>query len=202
MTSGYLRRRHMYISEIDIVEIQLRLAQGDESAFRKLYDHYSPRLFQFAYAIIHSREVAEEIVADVFLQIWQKRVRVGSLGNLNWYLHITTRNISYSYYRKSNRRKSFDFDEAVLSYYQVHATPEEILIGQEVLQVINQAINELPPKCKLVFRLVKEDNLKYREVAELLHLTPKTVENQMGIAVKKIHEAIRRRLPQASRLLR
>ncbi len=189
-------------AKIDIVEIQLRLAQGDEAAFKTLYDHYSPRLFQFAYAIIHSREMAEEIVADVFLQIWHKRVRIGSLDNLNWYLHITTRNISYTYYRKNNRRKSFNFDEAVLSYYQVHATPEEILIGQEVLQVINQAINDLPPKCKLIFRLVKEDNLKYREVAELLHLTPKTVENQMGIAVKKIHEAIRKRLPQASRFLR
>lgn len=189
-------------AKIDIVEIQLRLAQGDEAAFKTLYDYYSPRLFQFAYAIIHSREIAEEIVADVFLQIWQKRVRIGSLDNFNWYLHITTRNISYSYYRKSSRRKNFDFDEAVLSYYQVHATPEEILIGQEALQVINQAINELPPKCKLIFRLVKEDNLKYREVAELLHLTAKTVENQMGIAVKKIHEAIGRRLPQASLLLR
>jgi RNA polymerase sigma-70 factor (ECF subfamily) len=188
--------------KFDIVEIQLRLAQGDEAAFKTLYEYYSPRLYQFAYAIIHSREVAEEIVADVFLQIWQKRVRIGSLDNLNWYLHITTRNIAYSYYRKNNRRKNFNFDEAVLSYYQVHATPEEILIGQEVLQVINQAINDLPPKCKLVFRLVKEDNLKYREVAELLHLTLKTVENQMGIAVKKIHEAIRRRLPQASSLLR
>ncbi len=189
-------------AKIDIVEIQLRLGQGDEAAFRILYDYYSPRLFQFAYAIIHSREMAEEIVADVFLQIWRKRVRIASLENLNWYLHITTRNISYTYYRKNNRRKNFDFDEAVLSYYQVHTTPEEILIGQEVLQVINQAINDLPSKCKLIFRLVKEDNLKYREVAELLHLTPKTVENQMGIAVKKIHEAIRKRLPQASRLLR
>ena len=189
-------------ARIDIVELQLRLAQGDEAAFKALYEYYSPRLYQFAYAIIHSREIAEEIVADVFLQIWHRRERIGSLGNFNWYLHITTRNISYSYYRKSNRRKNFDFDEAVLSYYQVHATPEEILIGQEVLQVINQAINELPPKCKLVFRLVKEDNLKYREVAELLHLTPKTVENQMGIAVKKIHEAIRKRLPQASSLMR
>ncbi|HEY4287853.1 MAG TPA: RNA polymerase sigma-70 factor [Puia sp.] len=189
-------------AKIDIVEIQLRLAQGDEAAFKTLYDYYSPRLFQFAYAIIHSREMAEEIVADVFLQIWHKRVRIGSLENLNWYLHITTRNISYTYYRKNNRRKSFDFDEAVLSYYHVHATPEEILIGQEVLQVVNQAINDLPSKCKLIFRLVKEDNLKYREVAELLHLTPKTVENQMGIAVKKIHEAIRKRLPRASSLLR
>ncbi|MES1249644.1 MAG: RNA polymerase sigma-70 factor [Chitinophaga rupis] len=189
-------------AKIDIVEIQLRLAQGDEAAFKTLYDYYSPRLFQFAYAIIHSREMAEEIVADVFLQIWRKRVRVGSLDNFPWYLHITTRNISYTYYRKNNRRKNFNFDEAVLSYYQVHATPEEILIGQEVLQVINQAINDLPSKCKLIFRLVKEENLKYREVAELLHLTPKTVENQMGIAVKKIHEAIRKRLPQASSLLR
>ena len=188
-------------AKIDIVEIQLRLAQGDETAFKALYDHYSSRLFQFAYAIIHSRELAEEIVADVFLQVWNKRVRIGSLDNLNWYLHITTRNISYTYYRKNTRRKNFNFDEAVISYYQVHATPEEILIGQEVLQVINQAINDLPSKCKLIFRLVKEENLKYREVAELLHLTPKTVENQMGIAVKKIHEAIRKRLPQASSLL-
>lgn len=187
---------------IDIVELQLRLAQGDEAAFKALYEYYSPRLFQFAYAIIHSREIAEEIVADVFLQIWQRRVRIGSLENLNWYLYITTRNISYTYYRRNNRRKNFDFDEAVLSYYQVYATPEEILIGQEVLQVINQAINDLPVKCKLIFRLVKEDNLKYREVAELLGLTPKTVENQMGIALKKIHEAIRRRLPQASTFLR
>lgn len=188
-------------TQIDIVEIQLRLAQGDEAAFKALYNHYSPRLFQFAFAIIHSRETAEEIVADVFLQVWHKRVRIGALDNLNWYLHVTTRNISYSYYRKNRRRKNFDFEEALLSYYQVHATPEEILIGQEVLQVINQAINELPAKCKLIFRLVKEDNLKYREVAELLHLTPKTVENQMGIAVKKIHEAIRKRLPRASSLL-
>ena len=190
------------LAKIDIVEIQLRLAQGDEAAFKTLYDYYSPRLYQFAYAIIHSRETAEEIVADVFLQIWNKRVRIASLENLNWYLHITTRNISYTYYRRNNRRKNFDFDEAVLAYYQVHATPEEILIGQEVLQVINQAINDLPAKCRLIFRLVKEDNLKYREVAELLHLTPKTVENQMGIAVKKIHDVIRRRLPQASSLMR
>jgi RNA polymerase sigma-70 factor (ECF subfamily) len=189
-------------ARIDIVELQLRLAQGDEAAFKALYEYYSPRLFQFAYAIIHSRETAEEIVADVFLQIWQKRVRVGSLENFNWYVHITTRNISYSYYRKTSRRNRFDFDEAVLSYYQVHANPEEILISQEILHVINQAINELPSKCKLIFKLVKEDNLKYREVAELLSLTHKTVENQMGIAIKKIHEAIRKRLPQASRLLR
>lgn len=186
---------------IDIVELQLRLAQGDEAAFKTLYEYYSPRLFQFAYAIVHSREIAEEIVADVYLQIWQKRVRIGALENLNWYLYITTRNISYTYYRKNNRRRQFDFDEAALSYYQVHATPEEILIGQEVLQVINQAINGLPPKCKLIFRLIKEENLRYKEVAELLHLTPKTVENQMGIAVRKIHEAICKRLPQASSLL-
>ena len=186
---------------IDIVELQLRLAQGDEAAFKTLYEYYSPRLFQFAYAIIHSREIAEEIVADVYLQIWQKRVRIGALENLNWYLYITTRNICYTYYRKLNRRRQFDFDEATLSYYQVHATPEEILIGQEVLQVINQAINGLPPKCKLIFRLIKEENLKYKEVAELLHVTPKTVENQMGIAVRKIHEAICKRLPQASSLL-
>jgi len=72
----------------------------------------------------------------------------------------------------------------------IDATPEDLMISGEMLQGINRAINELPPQCRLVFKLVKEDGLKYREVAELLHLSLKTVENQMGIALKKIHSSI------------
>ena len=66
-----------------------------------------------------------------------------------------------------------------------------MLISVEIIQRINKAINDLPPKCRLIFKLVKEDGLKYKEVAELLHLNLKTVENQLGIALKKIHQAVR-----------
>jgi RNA polymerase sigma factor (sigma-70 family) len=72
------------------------------------------------------------------------------------------------------------------------------MISGEAIQRINIAINELPPKCRLVFKLVKEDGLKYREVAELLQISLKTVENQIGIALKKIHSTINVHLPQPS----
>jgi RNA polymerase sigma-70 factor (family 1) len=184
-------------STINIADLQLRLAADDQSAFRELYDYFSPRLLQFAFAIIHSRETAEEIVEDAFVQIWKNRLRVSRLENLNWYLYITTRNISYSYHRKQKRHKHYELDDIVLPYYQVDATPEDILISRELLQLINRAINNLPPKCRLIFKLVKEDKLKYCEVAELLQLSDKTVENQIGIALKKIHSAIRKHLPQS-----
>ena len=176
-------------------EIQLRLARGDQAALKLLYEYYASKLFQFAYAIINSRETAEEIVADVFLQIWNKRERVSTLENLNSYLFITTRNISFSYLRKLSRTKTFDFDDAFVAQYQVQTTPEEIMIGQEMLTLVNRVINDLPPKCRLIFKLVKEDDLKYREVAELLNLSIKTVENQVGLAFKRIHAAVRQPVP-------
>ena len=176
---------------INVGEIQLRLARGDQAGLKLLYGHYNAKLYQFAFAIVNSRETAEEIVADVFLQIWNRRERVSTLENLNWYLFITTRNISFNYLRKINRKKNFDFDDAFVAQYQVQATPEEIMIGREMLMLVNRVINDLPPKCRLIFKLVKEDDLKYREVAELLNLSVKTVENQVGLAFKRIHAVVR-----------
>ena len=69
-------------------------------------------------------------------------------------------------------------------------SPEQIFISSEMLRQINAAIDSLPPKCKLIFLLVKEGNLKYREVAELLNLSVKTVEAQMSIALKKISHSV------------
>ncbi len=176
---------------IDLREIQERLARGDQAALKLLYTHYGSRLYHFANSIINSREAAEEIVADVFIQIWNRRERVGLLENLNWYLFITTRNISFTYLKKINRSRKFDFDHVIVGQYNVQATPEEIMIGREMLALVNRVINDLPPRCKLIFKLVKEDDLRYREVAELLNISIKTVENQVGFAFKHIHAAVR-----------
>jgi RNA polymerase sigma-70 factor (ECF subfamily) len=70
------------------------------------------------------------------------------------------------------------------------STPHDIMITTELHRRINEAIGALPPKCKLIFSLVKENDLKYREVAELLGLSEKTIENQMGIALKKLSQSI------------
>lgn len=185
---------------IDLQDIQNRLARDDQDALKALFGHLGHRLFQLAYAIVRSKETAEEVVADVFIQVWQKRLRMATVENFTFYLYMMTKNISRSYLRKYGRNKHIDLDELALPFYQIESSPEDLMISTEALQRINRAINELPPKCRIIFKLVKEDGLKYREVAELLHLSLKTVENQMGLALKKIHAAINSYLPQSIRL--
>jgi len=173
-----------------ISELQFRLRNNDEYALKELFDHYSERLFHLAYAIIRSRELAEEIIQDVFIQVWHKKSKISTLDNLTWYLYVATKNIGCNYLRKYNRIKHIDLNVLTLPYFTVAASPEDLMVSNETLQKINKAINDLPPKCRMIFKLVKEDGLKYREVAILLNLTGKTVENQMGIALKKLHASV------------
>ena len=175
---------------IDWQEVQNRMADDDQEALRLLYDHYNKRLFELAYAIVRSKEMAEEVVGDVFIQVWQKRKRIRTVENFAFYLYVMTRNGSRSYLRKYGHKKFLGLDDPALPLYQIDVSPEDLMISGEILQSINRAINELPSQCRLIFKLVKEDGLKYREVAELLHLSVKTVENQVGIALKKIHAAL------------
>ena len=170
-------------------DVQKRLAGNDQSALKELYTQFGGKLFQFAFAIIHSRELAEEIVEDVFIKVWLRRARIAKIENLTWYLYVTTRNISLNYHRKRKNIRHIDLDELTLPYYQLDCNPEQLMISTELMQQINQAINDLPPRCRLVFKLVKEDGLKYRDVADLLGISAKTVENQMGIALKAMHRA-------------
>jgi RNA polymerase sigma-70 factor (ECF subfamily) len=168
----------------DIPELQNRIYSGDTQAFKELYDCYCTPLLQLALAIVHNRELAEEIVADVFIAVWRKKEGLHQVSNLKWYLYAATRNIALNYLRKYAHKKTLQLDEAHLPEYEIN--PEAQLISNEMMRHINMAISELPPQCRLIFKLVKEDGLKYREVAVLLNVSIKTVENQVGIALKKL----------------
>ncbi len=182
---------------IDLLYIQDRIAESDTSALKELYDHFGSGLLQLAFAIIRSKEMAEEIVEDVFIKVWEKRAKLPGIENIQWWLYVVARNISLNYLRKSYGKAHFNIDEVQLPYYEVAATPEDLMISGEMIKKINFAINDLPPKCRLIFKLVKEDGLKYREVAALLNVNRKTVENQVGIALKKIHSSVNIYLPQS-----
>lgn len=184
------------LSIIQIKSLQQRIDKNDESALKELYDAYGDRLFHFAFAIVHSRETAEEIIEDVFIKVWEKRSRIAVMENLMYYLFTATKNISCNYLRKYNRKKNVSLEELSLPYYYINSSPEDLFVTRETLQRINHAINGLPPKCRIIFKLVKEDGLKYKEVATLLNLSTKTIENQMGIALQKLHASIDMIFPQ------
>ncbi|HXO74826.1 MAG TPA: RNA polymerase sigma-70 factor [Puia sp.] len=160
----------------------------DEGALSELHELYFYRLYKLCYSIIGNKEAAEEITSDVFINIWQKRHLLPKISNPELYLLKCARNKAFGYLRKPRHETS----EEDLHDFSVEwdISPEQILISSEMVRHINAAINSLPPKCKLIFLFVKEGDLKYREVAELLNLSVKTVETQMRIALKKIGNSV------------
>ncbi len=164
--------------------------EDDATAYRELFHLYYNRLFQFAASITHSKEFAEEIVSDVFLKIWMKRKSLPKIQNKHLYLYVSTKNHAINRLTKEKRNRLFSFDECLVEIQSVYLDPEQLMITAEMLKRIHHAINQLPPQCKLIFKLVKEDGLRYKEVSELLGLSIKTVETQMSIALRKIDHSI------------
>lgn len=172
---------------------QHRIAvSDDEDAFLHLYKYFKPRLEKFAYSICHSKEDAEEIVEDVFIRIWMKRKTLDQVQNLKLYLYVATRNFSLNYLRVNQRNAHLVIDDLKIDLQDIAPDPEQLLVNAALVAKINYVISELPNRCKVIFKLVKEDGFKQREVAELLHLSPKTVENQLAIAIKRLAQAIGR----------
>ncbi|RPD48132.1 RNA polymerase sigma-70 factor [Paracnuella aquatica] len=174
-----------------ITALQQRIAlYEDMRAYQELYGLLFSRLFHFSYAMVRSREAAEEIVSDVFIKLWQMRNELGKVAALKVYLYTITRNFSLNYITRNHKHhwESLEaFDEAD---FMNPVTPEELAISADMHQRIQEAIRQLPPQCRIIFQLVREDGLKYREVAEVLQLSVLTVRNQMSIAVRKIAAAL------------
>ncbi len=176
---------------LQIDDLVARIASDDDAiAYKQLFQSYHGRLFQFAYSITHSKETAEEIVSDVFLKIWMKRKSLIKIQNKHLYLYICTKNLAINRLIKDKRNRVFSLDECLVELRSIYFDPEQLMITAEMVRRVQHAINELPPKCRMIFKLVKEDGLKYKEVAELLGLSSKTVENQMTIALRKMDQSI------------
>ena len=159
---------------------------NDQRSYKELFISYYDRLYSFAFSILKSREDAEEVVSDFFIMVWQKKANLLEIDNLRLYFFITIKNLSIN--KLSKRKKnSTQFNEEYLVHFKSpFFNPDELLLSREAVAMILEAINELPPKCKMIFKLIKEDGLKYNDVASLLNISIKTVEAQMAIAIKRI----------------
>jgi RNA polymerase sigma-70 factor (family 1) len=164
---------------------------GDTIAYKELFLLYHKRLVNFSLTITKTKESAEEVVSDVFLKIWLNRSQLSQIENFHLYIYIITKNLSINRFLKEKRQQSFSLDEIEVNTKNIYPDPEQLMITAEMYKRIRLAIESLPARCQLIFKLIREDGLKYKEVAELLNLSLKTIENQMTIALKKISESIR-----------
>lgn len=172
---------------------QLVAIENNTAAFEQLYLMFYKDLHQFAYRIIKSNHIAEEIVSDVFVQLWKKKSTLCQINNLRVFLYVAVKNLALTYLYKAKKYRVCWIEEFAEDP-QIHSNlskADDLLTAKELSEKLNNAVNNLPVKCKAVFKLVKEDGLKYHEAAKLLNLSIKTIENQMGIALKKLASALK-----------
>jgi RNA polymerase sigma-70 factor (ECF subfamily) len=177
----------------NINDLLYRIAtEDDEIAFRKLYYMYYDRLFKFVMHIIRNEMSCEEIVSDVFFNIWQNRQQLPFINDLDAYLYKASKNKALHYIEKVDRELDREDLSVVLEYVPDDETPESRIIDDELSRVLTEAIESLPEKCRVIFKLVKEDELKYKQIAEILSISVRTIDAQMAIAKTKIEAAVRK----------
>jgi len=172
------------------VEYISLIKNGDQKVFQTIVFKYSDPLLTFSIGFVRKREIAEEIVSDAFVTLWRQRDKILEIHDLKAYLYILVRNASISYLRKMNSRKEISLD-TLEEYYTLPITgPETDEITEEILNQVNQAIDQLPAKCKIVFTLAKVQGMKYKEISEVLGISVKTINNHIANALVHISQSL------------
>lgn len=165
------------------------IKDGDELSFREFFDFYYERFFRIAHYYVRNNENAEEVVMDVFSRFWNRRKKLPEVLNFKNYAYSSVKNQSLNYLMK-NKIDTKSLDEYNTSKMIEYAEPESLFLGKELAKELEREVSSLPPRCQLIYRMIREDGLKYRQVAEALDISLKAVENQMLIAMRRIRSIL------------
>ena len=163
-----------------------RIINSDEAAFCRFMERYSSRLYNYVFALIGQKEPAEEVVSDVFYEVWKNRKTLGGIENMNAWIQTITYRKAISYLRKETGKTELSLDGIGDFIFAPIQSPDEAMISKEEMEKINNAIQQLPPKCKHVFFLAKIEGLPYKEIADILNISVKTINNHIAFALEEI----------------
>lgn len=181
---------------MDLAEKQAteELQLGNESAFEMIFKTYYQPLCRYAYSFLSDKEDAEEVVQSAFITVWEKRSDIDIQTSLKSYLYRMVRNSCLNVIKHEKvKQQHVAHEMAVMEVshesvtQKVHAAELEIKIAE--------AMKALPEQCRLVFQLSRFEELKYQEIADQLNISVKTVENQMGKALRIMREQLKEYLP-------
>jgi len=169
-----------------------RISQGDEAAFTKIFHHYGQLIWLFVLKKTKSETIAEEIVQEVFLKLWVKREIATDIEGLAAFLYTMAINKTYDYFKKvaGDSRKLENLWHQVQQAAPSNSV-EETIDFRESMEIVNQAINQLPPQRKKIYLLNRIEGLSYDEIAQELNISKSTVSNQLVEATKFIREYVK-----------
>jgi RNA polymerase sigma-70 factor (ECF subfamily) len=167
----------------------LKFREGDERAFQSLFRKYYAALCHFARQFLNDSELAEEVVQDMFVKIWEKRISLNIESSVKHYLFRSVRNQCLNQIQHEKIKKQYA--SKVLESASQDIDPSHFFLEIDLIQRIEKSIDALPPKRREIFRLSREQGLKYKEIADTLNISIKTVEAQMGLALKHLRHELK-----------
>lgn len=170
-------------------ELFKRVIEDDYNAFEQIFKSTYKSLCAYANRVVKSHELAEEVVDDVFCNLWRNRKKILITTSFKSYLLASVRNKSLDCLRKLKHEKNTMLESAATVPCK-QSIAYETMFFEELHARINDAIQGLPKQCRTIFLMSRDQDLKYKEIAELLHISIKTVDTQMGRALKYLRKTI------------
>ncbi|MEO9851317.1 MAG: RNA polymerase sigma-70 factor [Reichenbachiella sp.] len=175
----------MHISDED--ELILRLSNHDRGAFEQIFRTYYADLCKFCMKYVRDEQVAEEVVQEVFINIWERRSNLTITTSIKSYLFTAIRNRSFNYLKLQLPKEQKKVDLEGIGFLEADNREQEMIMD-ELRHHVHAAIEALPNKCQIIFNLSRNAGMTYKEIADELDISVKTVENQIGLALKKLRE--------------
>ena len=175
-------------------ELLNRIAtQDDREAFRLLVEGYSARLYSYALVFIKNKELAEEIVSDIWIKVWKLRAQLPGIESLSGYLYTAVRNQAHTYRTRIDNNPTLGGDHSSgsdLFAPSENMTPQNSLELSELTDLLDKEISSLPDACQEAFRLVKEDGKSYQEAASEMGISVNTLKTHLRRAMKKLRTSL------------
>jgi RNA polymerase sigma-70 factor (ECF subfamily) len=173
-------------------ECLARLRMGDELAFESIFRAHAAALCDFAFSYVRVREIAEEVVQDLFCWIWEQRFTVDMPYGMRAWLFTAVRNRSLNVLR--NRRMEFSIHERVAREARVKVavvvSPDSELSAAELSEAAARVVQGMPPRCREAYTLIRAQHMGYAEAAQVMGIAPKTVEIHMTRALAILRAAL------------
>lgn len=165
------------------IELMDRMRSGDTAAFKLIYNKYWNQLYYSAYNILKDQQICEDVIQEIFINLWNKRELIEIKISLKAYLFASTR---YEVYRQI--RYGSVHEELFENVYERMETHSEYgnIEHRELLSQINSIVDKLSSKCKVVYKLSREEQLTHKQIASQLDISTKTVENHLNKALRQL----------------
>lgn len=172
---------------LEDTELMDRLRAGDDLALKVIYKKYWNQLYTSAFNMLQDQQACEDIIQELFINLWNKRERIEIKASLKSYLFASVRYEVYRQVRHGSVRE--DIFENIQDRLQ---TPSEYgnIEHRELLSYVNSIVNKLSEKCKVVYKLSREEQLSHKEIASKLDISTKTVENHLNKALRQLRVSL------------